>query len=117
MEFNIIKTEGTGGTPEQLYTRNIASSKVIGKVILFDDKSFPLGAVVMPNEVVGGGLYNKINRLFASDETQTLTDVEGIKILLSIISRIQKADANKWMKLLGAVNKIEEEEIDSRREA
>lgn len=55
MEFNIIKTEGTGGTPEQLYTRNIASSKVIGKVILFDDKSFPLGAVVMPNEVVGGG--------------------------------------------------------------
>lgn len=48
MEFDIMKTEGTGGTPEQLYTKNIASSKIVGKVILFDDKSLPLELPVKP---------------------------------------------------------------------
>ena len=39
MEFDIMKNDGMGGIPEQLYTRNIASSKIIGKVILFDEVS------------------------------------------------------------------------------
>ena len=48
MEYDIMETEGTGGTPEQLYTKSIASSKVIGKVILFDDVSSPVEPEVIP---------------------------------------------------------------------
>jgi hypothetical protein len=101
MEFDILKTEGTGGIPEELYTRKTALCEIIGKVILFDDKRFPLGAEVV--QKIAGDLVKEFDSYLLDvkncEEIKKLkykTDMDFASLLFRIIAKqiIEKYASN-----------------------